>query len=310
MAKSLKGHQNIAYWRDQFIKSLGHEGKSLNTLKNYKTDLDVFIKYLAGKTAESYDLGGFGLEQVKEYGGHLDVIYTSDNSKRRRVQTLRKFFDYLLLQELVTGNPVRKLPTSPKKLDPPKPNPHHEVMKLWNYLKNQADDELNLDTVMAKRNLVIVMLIYGSALKVSDLEKLKRPHIGKTRVTVNHPKRDPYSVPLCACFHEYYDDYLSSLKTFLSGSGKRIDHVLFNANAHAVISGKLTARGIELLFEEWSKQLDFEMTAKSLRQASVTNWVNQAHKDNLIKEWMGVAPSYSLKMYRDISENFQYKELS
>ena len=40
-------------------------------------------------------------------------------------------------------------------------------------------------------------------------------------------------------------------------------------------------------------------TAKSLRQACIFKWLKKKHKDSQIKEWLGLAPSYNLKMYKE-----------
>ena len=52
-----------------------------------------------------------------------------------------------------------------------------------------------------------------------------------------------------------------------------------------------------------------KLTPKSLRQACVFKWLQQGINDNQIKEWMGVAPSYSLKLYKEhINQNIYNEE--
>ena len=86
------------------------------------------------------------------------------------------------------------------------------------------------------------------------------------------------------------------------------DSVLFNANPYRILSGGLSSRGIEIIFEEFRKKLMIECTAKSLRQACIFKWLKQKHKDSQIKEWLGLAPSYNLKMYKDHLSNHAHDE--
>ncbi|MFI5391555.1 MAG: hypothetical protein ACHQYQ_09350, partial [Bacteriovoracales bacterium] len=51
-----------------------------------------------------------------------------------------------------------------------------------------------------------------------------------------------------------------------------------------------------------------EITPKNLRQSCIFKWLHQEHSEDLIKEWMGVAPSYSLKIYQDLMEKNYYND--
>ena len=106
--------------QEQFFINLKNKGRSTNTLKNYKTDLECFNQFLY-KQQNHLNLDQFKLEQVEQYGDYLQQRYQSDNSRRRRLQTLRVFFDFLVEEDVFNNNPVRKVPTSPKFLDKPRP---------------------------------------------------------------------------------------------------------------------------------------------------------------------------------------------
>jgi len=293
-----------------FFNELKSKGRSLNTLKNYKTDLDCFNDYLLSHQ-KSLSIKDFDLAQVKLYGDYLQTKYSSDNSRRRRVQTLRIFFDYLVEKYYFSTNPVRSLPTSPKFLDRPRPTSFIDLKTLWQSLMESSHDENKMNSLIARRNSVLVLFIYGAGLKVSDLHKLKEQDIifsdeGKARVIVHHPKRDPYTIPLPEIFSDIYLAYKRALEEEKNRSQLNFDHVLFNANAFRIIAGGLSPRGIEMIFEEYRKKLIVEVTAKSLRQACVFRWLQEDNADTTIKEWMGVAPSYSLKLYKTYKDDSVY----
>ena len=89
--------------------------------------------------------------------------------------------------------------------------------------------------------------------------------------------------------------------------------MFFNANPYRILKGGLSARGIEVLFKEFSKKLETPMTARSLRQACIFKWMAKDIPQARIKEWMGVRPSYDLKEYIKLREEnldkFQFPEL-
>lgn len=292
-------------WQNEFYCQLEDKGRSPNTLKNYKTDLDCFNNYLV-TTQTHLDIESFSIPEIIEYGKYLESKYTSDNSRRRRVQALRLFFDFLIEKGIFNHNPVRKVPTSPKFLDVPRPTPFSHVKTLWLHLLEQEKKaESKLDKLKLRRNQLIFLLIYQGGLKVSDISKLHKNHFsfGKSpRVMIIHPKRDPYTVVLPEVFQPVYENYIDLLEVLKVEHEINFEHILFNANAHKILSGGISSRGIELLFDAWRKELVMEVTPKSLRQSCIYTWLHSGINDGLIKEWLGVSPSYSLKPYKDHRE--------
>jgi len=297
----------------EFYAKLRSQGKSQNTLKNYKTDLDCFNHYLNTEYGPT-SVKNFDQVLVTNYGQYLEKKYSSDNSRRRRVQALRIFFDFLLSKELVDSNPVRKLPTSPKFLDIPRPTPFIDVKTLWTYLVEESHSHDKIQELLSKRNQILFLLIFGAGLKVSDLSELKVSDVTissngeEPRVLIKHPKRDAYTVNLPMIFEKVYADYMAILEEMKQKSQITFDNLLFYANPYRIISGGLSARGIEIIFEDYRNKLLITLTPKSLRQACIFKWIQQQKSVTLMKEWLGLAPSYDLKLYLEHAPNFQYNE--
>jgi len=307
------GNDILSLQKD-FFSNLEKKGRSPNTLKNYKTDLHCFNQYIE-KQSTKLSVGQLDIKSVQAYGQYLETRYTSDNSRRRRVQALRLFFDFLVEKQVVDSNPVRSIPSSPKFLDIPRPVPLVDLKTLWQYLLEEGHSSSKMNRLLAKRNQVIVLLIYSGALKVSDLSSLTKdaitlpmkPEEGP-RVLVSPPKRDSYTIPLCQAFVPVYLDYLNELSLRQEEQEIEFSHVLFNANPYRILAGGLSSRGLEIVFEEWRGKLMVNVTPKSLRQACIFRWLHGTHPDGLIKEWMGVAPSYSLKLYKEHLNNHAYND--
>lgn len=301
----------LALLQQEFYSNLKAQGKSQNTLKNYKTDLDCFNFYLNSEYT-NVEVKNFDEHLVANYGKYLEKKYSSDNSRRRRVQALRIFFDFLLSKSLVRSNPVRNLPTSPKFLDIPRPTPFIDVKTLWTYLLNESDSQDRIQVLLSRRNQILFLLIFGAGLKVSDLSELKMSDIsfidGEARVFIRHPKRDAYTVTLPKIFEKIFAEYLKILEEMKQKSQISFDNLLFYANPYRIISGGLSPRGIEIIFEDYRNKLMITLTPKSLRQACIFKWIQQEKSTSLIKEWLGLAPSYDLKLYIEHAPNFLYNE--
>lgn len=291
---------NLIEKQSEFLKLLESQGKSFNTVKNYKADLRCFNLFLTDKQ-QHLKIRAFTSSQVQEYSQYLDKKYDSPNSVRRRVQALRLFFDFLLAQNLFDENPLKKMAVSPKVLDIPEPTLFSEVLKTYQFLRKKVQTTEGLTQIVNSRNLIIFHLIYGAGLKVSDMAKLHFNSILKDqkgfRVMVEHPKRDPYSVPLPSSFNADFQFYKTHYQQFLKKEELEIEELLFNANPYKILAGGLSPRGTELFFEDLRKNFKSKMTAKSLRQSCIFKWLNQNVNHTTVKEWLGVTPSYSLELY-------------
>ena len=312
MVKSLGNAEvNTTKIQEEFFSNLEGLGKSYNTIKNYRTDIRCFNNYLI-KKQNSLDITHFNYKKACEYGAYIRDRYNSTNSRRRRVQTLRLFFDFLMAKEMYRENPIRKLSPSPKSLNAPQPPSLLDIQKLWLHLLSTGNKEQKMDVIIKMRNQVIFVLIYTSGLKVSDLTQLKVNHIdntlGSPRVLVTPPKRDPYSVPIHQVFNEIFPLYQEAVEKGKEANGLEFDELFFNANPFKMISKGLSARGLEVIFEGFRKTLHIQMTPKSLRQAAIFNWMRKDHSQGLIKEWLGIAPSYSLKLYEEHLKDLPYND--
>ena len=306
-----KSDSDLLSLQKKFYKNLQQLGRTSNTLKNYRVDLGCFNQYMI-KEQKNLDIDKFNPMKIKQYGDFLQEKYTSNNSRRRRVQTLRLFFDFLVKKGLFSENPVKMIPSSPKFLDIPRPTSLKDIETLWAHLIEESHSGHPMEHLLAKRNQVIVLLIFGAAPRVSDIVNLKNKHIitGKSpRVIITPRQRDHYSVGLPALFTSLYKDYRQNLEEAKKSMKLQFDHVLFNANPHRIFSGGISARGLEIIFKEYKKHLRLDiLTPKSLRQACIFKWLWMKKSDTLIKEWMGVAPSYSMKLYRSHMKDHVYKD--
>ena len=298
---------NLENHQKSFLQGLENQGKSFNTIKNYKTDLNIFKQFLTIKGSD-FTLNELNELQVQEYDYFLNKKYNSPNSIRRRVQALRIFFDYLIRQGLFDDNPIKKMLVKPKQVDLPKPTKFENIIKIYGHLQAQKEAGTDHEKLLISRNILLLYLTYDGGLKVSDIESLKTTHISKRddeyRIIIVPEKRDPYTVLMSKNFGQFYQEYLTLLEEGQNRDKIDFESHLFNANPFKILKGGLSSRGIEVIFKELSKTLKIEVTAKSLRQAAIFNWMIKEIPSSRIKEWMGVQPQYSLKPFQELLSNY------
>lgn len=316
MTKNIKLTE-LKNWQNKFLNALQAKGKSTNSLKCYRLDfqcLDEFIIH----TKWSTDSILFSDPVLREFDFFLNKKYENINSIRRKLQTFRLFFDYLIEQNLYGENPFKKIASAPKALLPPQPISFEDVLKIQFYLINQIKTAQGaFELIKARRNYLIMLITYHAGLSVSQLSQLMVSDLlqseNSLRVLVHPPKRDPYSVPLDSKILIVLKEYLNDLNQYKLDHSLFFDQLFFNANAHKILKGGLSPRGLEDLFHKISQATETQFTPKSLRQAGIINWINGKQAESVIKQWMGVAPSYSLSPYVNFHQknNFclQYQNL-
>lgn len=311
MEISNSNRNKLDEWQGQFFKKIEAKGLSTNTIKNYRTDLACFNQYVTEKKKQT-DIEQYSIPEILEYGKYLQERYRSDNSRRRRVQALRIFFDHLVETGIFSANPVRKIPTSPKFLDIPRPASFSHIKTLWHTLLNdQREAKTDLDLLKAKRNGLIFATVYLGGLKVSELSKIKVSSFSfrdEVKAVITHEKRDPYTVTFASIYARLFYEYMELLEKVKKAQGLSFDELLFNANAHKILSGGLSARGMELLFEDWRCRLMIQITPKSLRQSCIFTWLHNQINESTIKDWLGVSPAYSLKPYKEHMDKHFYND--
>jgi integrase/recombinase XerD len=165
------------------------KGLSLNTVSSYALDLGKFHAWLDVKGGS---LDRFTRDDVLGFMDSLRAEGLATSSTCRILSAVRGLARYMLLEGLITEDPVENLPT-PKKWDIlPKALSKRQVMGIL-----EVDDPSSLHV----RDAAMLELIYSSGLRVSELISLKVSDINfeagflrvtgkgsKERVVPAHPR--------------------------------------------------------------------------------------------------------------------------
>jgi integrase/recombinase XerC len=145
------------------------QNNSENTIAAYQTDLVQFFDFAArelGKSIEETAVGEIDLYIVRTFMGKLTDDGLNRKSIARKVAALRTFFKFLCREGILAQNPVLKVAS----LKTGYKLPEFLYVEQMNRLLAVSD----CTTLLGCRDQVILELLYGSGLRVSELINLNR----------------------------------------------------------------------------------------------------------------------------------------
>ncbi len=160
---------------EQFLDAAWSEqGLSDNTLSAYRSDLMSYLKWLDSR---NFTLQNADWETVIRF---LDSYgHASPRSRARRLTSLRRFYRYLLREELIHEDPTGRLKTPASGRSLPKSLSEEDVERLL--------AAPNPEQTLGLRDKAMIELIYATGLRVSELVNLTLREInlqlGVVRIT-------------------------------------------------------------------------------------------------------------------------------
>ncbi len=149
---------------DQQLSFLDHYrrlGKSENSLKCYRLDFNCMNEFLKELKISNQKPVHFDQNLTKSFEQFLSKKYPNINSIRRKLQTIRLFFDYMLENKWVELNPIKNIQSSPKVLYPPTLHPMEDINQVQLYLAYKIKNSSSAKEVIQNfRNYILFIIIY------------------------------------------------------------------------------------------------------------------------------------------------------
>ncbi|MDO9544216.1 MAG: tyrosine recombinase XerC [Synergistaceae bacterium] len=159
--------ENISENVDQFLAFMESRGRSKNTVINYRVDLEQFREYLLRQDIS--DVSGIDSQSVRVYLSNIIGFGIAKSSAARKLSAVRGFISWLSSREILeygvaAGLKGPKLPSSlPRALS------YEETEKLL--VEGPENGK------PYQRDRLILELLYGSGLRVSELIDLNWENI-------------------------------------------------------------------------------------------------------------------------------------
>ena len=256
------------------------------TLLNYKKDIEEYEMFLKEK---NYNYKNMDYKKCTEYLLFLDNRNLKKTSVSRRLSSLRTFYKYLVLNNYVDNNPFL-LVSSPKK--------EKKMPKFINYSGIEEIFNIpNIKTKEGQRERVILEILYGSGIRVSELVNIKIKDIDFSNKTILIFGKG--SKERLVSFGE---PALDSIKQYINDGRKQ-----YEIESEYLIVGKneeqLTTRRIEQIIGELINKTSIKMniTPHMFRHTFATHLLDNGSDLIAVQELLGHESLASTEIYTHIS---------
>ena len=132
---------------------------SINTIKAYESDIYKLKSYVEDKP-----LLAVKPDEISSFLSYIIELGLNPRSMARIISGLKTFYKYLVINELVSFNPLQNIrtPKLPRVL--PEVLSHTEISAMM--------EIIDFSKLSGERDKTVIMLLYGSGLRVSELVSL------------------------------------------------------------------------------------------------------------------------------------------
>ena len=260
--------------------------QSHNTLDAYQRDINLFDFYLSNKSLEEAERG-----DIRSFLVYLrNKVGLAPSSVARSLSSLRSFYDYLYIENVVQENPTETI-ASPR-----------SGRRLPNVISLDEVDALlsapNITTTAGIRDLAMLELIYATGLRVSELVSLKTSsvdlEVGYLRTLGKGAKER--LIPIGDTAKKAIENYIDNARPLIQK--KRISSYLF-----------LTRRGDSMTRQGFWKNLKkYSINAKivtpvsphTLRHAFATHLLERGADLRSVQKMLGHSDISTTQIYTHI----------
>lgn len=256
---------------ERFVSIMEAKGKSVNTIKNYESDLKHFVNFLGVH-------GGTGVadatkQTIKEYTQQIEKSGLAKTTVNRRLQSLRTFYNCMNEAGHLTNNPMTEVKAKKiAKQNETKWLERHQVKAIFRAIDNQKQGE---DKTAKERAIFTILVNCG--LRVSELCDIKMDDIDwKSGLISVIGKGDKFrKVPFNAATKKAILRWLQY---------RNVDGAyLFNTER----SDHMTPRAVQHMTKKLEEQLNFTFTVHQLRHTALKNIADTTGKIEIVASVAG-----------------------
>jgi integrase/recombinase XerC len=272
---------------DLFLRFLHTEKRySPYTLQSYKTDLLQFNRFI-GDSGSGDSITQCSTRQIRSWVISMLDKGMAARSVNRKTTTLRRFYRFCQQEGLVVTNPADFLPS----VKAPKPLPVFMEESQMNSVLERETVPIGFPEI---RDLLILELLYGTGMRLSELTGLKDKDIDSSRcqIKVLGKRQKERIIPVTMELIELINCYQTIRnKTFgLTGEER-----LFLTDKGNPVYAKLVYRVVNQALGEVTSA--GRRSPHTLRHTYATHLLNRGAELNAIKELLGHASLSATQVY-------------
>ncbi len=285
---------------ERFLQALEARGSSPNTVRSYRTGLELYVTWLAGS---AHDWRQPSRGELRTYLATLSEGH-SRRTIAQRLAAMRSFYRFAVRTGLAPGNPLTALPTprQPRRL--PAVLSIAETERL---LETAAHDGPGkLESALALRDVAIIETAYAAGLRIGELASLTIGSVeltrGEVRVTGKGRKQRVSLLgrPARVAIARYMADGRPELvaRAGAGPEGVSPDELFLNHRG-----GPLSARGIRWRIERLrlAAGLPEGVSPHTLRHSFATHLLDGGADLRVVQELLGHESLATTQIYTHVS---------
>ena len=271
--------------KGRFIKYLKFEKRlSENTVISYETDLDQFFSFYKEHSA-SQEIEKVDKRTIRSWIVKLSLSNLSAKSINRKIASLKSFFKFLVKRDLIKKNPSSHI------------NSLKTDQKIPSFIKERDINFLfkNIDTkedFTGQRDLLILELLYGTGIRISELINIKISDINFTKkeIKVIGKRNKERIIPL-------HNNAIYQTKKYLKlaeKEGYKNQYLLFTKKGEKIypmLINRIVKKHLSTLIK--SKKYNPHL----LRHTFATHILNKGGDLNSIKDLLGHSSLAATQVY-------------
>ena len=266
-------------------------GLSNNTITAYRQDLTSFIRFLQKENLTSWptkvlDIDAFLAEQRDQR--------KATSSISRLITSLRKFYQWLVRQNIQKINPMLEIDSPKKRRTLPVALTVNEV----NNLLEQPDTKKNLGL----RDRALLETLYATGIRVSELINLKFTdlHEELKLVKIFGKGSKERLIPISEVALTWIDSYKEKVRDpLILKIGKNTDFIFLNSRG-----GSLTRQAVWQIIKHYCKMAGIQknVTPHTLRHTFATHLLENGADLRVVQEILGHSDISTTQIYTNLSQ--------
>jgi len=264
----------------EFLDYLKYEKNfSAHTILAYENDLKEFMQFV-----DSLNISETNKEIIRQYIGYLSERKLEVKSIRRKISSIRSYFNFLIKEGIYSQNPCRGLVLPKIKKSIPE---FLDAEPLLNYLNENTESDFE-----SIRNKLIIDILYQTGIRRSELVNLKKNDIDLNNLNLkvlgkrNKERIIPFSLQLADNLNRYF--------SVLYDMNIKSDYLLVDKNGKQLSSFQV----YYIVKKELSKITTQEKKHPHiLRHTFATHLLNNGADINAVKELLGHSNLKATEIY-------------
>jgi len=282
---------------DAFIDTIWIEkGLSQNTLISYKSDTEKYLLWLSNN---SLSYKKVSRADILQYLAYLFSQKLGSKSVARKLSSLRVFYKYLVVKNILSTDPCEKVETPKIMKSIPKTLDEKEVEKLL--------DCPNINSPLGLRDKAMIETLYSCGLRVSELIDLELIHVNARQgvMKILGKGQKERLVPMGEKLINIMDDYLSESRPKLLN--KNISDYFFISSR----GSKMTRQSFWHRIKFYSEKAGLNkknISPHVLRHAFATHLLNNGADLRVVQLLLGHSDLNTTQIYTEVAK-YRLKQL-